>query len=510
MSDNEQLAQTIADLAVAMSQDQVIAIPEMPDLSFVPTVVPNNTEAFEPEAEIEELDDLAYSTELTGVFTSTNHIFNEIYPIAEPLYPPRPPKLERQTNNTQFEFGERPHYYAFITDQGCINRMLDSKSPEIRECLHSEQLANPLFHHRRSELKSKVVRYIVRATEQLNQLQLAGLIAFTKEGNNRTVHILKTGHTVTISFFLCDISGYIYTLCSIHVWYRNSPEYPTFKTPDVRALMNVLNDVLENKKKFFHTSLNFPQIPKPDRNLLRTFMTPVYRVNDGIFEHAKDIPEWVNDEESKWNFPETEPFEPPGILYPSDILEKLSLILPELAPASPKTPTQNPPFSPKTPTQPPPFSPKTPTQTPPQSPESPELSPLPTPPKLRREQSSDYATPFEGLRPLEPYKGHPFWNASNIKNLNTDYEDSLHTSLPFDSDDIMPPPQRQCADNSIYDDMTEAEIQKMRDDDNMYFSKKFGIPPIKISGRQASRVSEEDFLVVSEDEEPPYKKRRLA
>jgi len=331
-------------------------------------------------------------------------------------------------------------------------------------------------------LKSKVVRYIVRATEQLNQLQLAGLITFSKEGNKRTVHILKTGHTVTISFFLCDLSGYIYTLCSISVWYRNSPEYPTFKTPDVRALMNVLNDVLENKKKFFHTSLNFPQIPNPDRNLLRTFMTPVCRVNDGVFEHAKDIPEWMDDEESKWNFPETEPFEPPGIVYPSDILQKLSLILPELAPASPQTPQM----------------------------ETPELSPYPTPPKLRREQSSDYARPFEGLRPLEPYKAHPFWSAM-FKKLEPEPEDSLRTaSLPFGPDDDMPPLERQLADNSIYDDMTDEEIQKMREDDNAYFSKKFGIPPLKISGRQASRVSEEDFLVVSEEEEPPYKKRRLA
>jgi hypothetical protein len=246
--------------------------------------------------------------------------------------------------------------------------------------------------------------------------------------------------------------------------------------------MNVLNDVLENKKKFFHTSLNFPQIPNPDRNLLRTFMTPVCRVNDGVFEHAKDIPEWMDDEESKWNFPETEPFEPPGIVYPSDILQKLSLILPELAPASPQTPQM----------------------------ETPELSPYPTPPKLRREQSSDYARPFEGLRPLEPYKAHPFWSAM-FKKLEPEPEDSLRTaSLPFGPDDDMPPLERQLADNSIYDDMTDEEIQKMREDDNAYFSKKFGIPPLKISGRQASRVSEEDFLVVSEEEEPPYKKRRLA
>jgi len=314
----------------------------MPPVTFDPHAIPDATETIK----VQEIDDLNYDLighNLNRVFSDTHHIYNQI---DAPFVAETRPKLERQTNTSHLEFGERPDYYAFITDETEINRMLESKSPEIKKCVHREQIADPAVHHRFSDLKSKVTRYIVRATEQLNQLQLAGLITFTKAGNKRTVRILETGDTVTISFFLCDLTGYIFTLISINVWYRTNSRTPSLESPPTRALVHVLNDILQDKKKFFHTTMKLPPLPVPplgNRSLFRTFMTPVSRADEEVFEHAKDIPDWVNDEDSSWNFPETEPFEKPGIIYPSDILEKLSLVLPEDAPETPiLTPTSPP------------------------------------------------------------------------------------------------------------------------------------------------------------------------
>ena len=336
-------------------ESQSTIVSEMSPVTFDTFVIPTVTETFEVQEAVLNYDLVGHN--LSRVFSDTHHIYNQIDAHSDTE---TPPKLERQTNTSHLEFGERPDYYAFITDESEVNRMLESKSFEVKKCVHREQIADPAVHHCFGDLKSKVTRYIVRATEQLNQLQLAGLVTFTKAGNKRTVRILETGDTVTISFFLCDLTGYIFTLISINVWYRTNPRTPSLESPPTRALVYVLNDILQDKKKFFHTTMRLPPLPVPpigNRNLFRTFMTPVQHV--GVFEHAKDIPDWVDDEDSSWNFPETEPFEEPGIVFPSDILEKLSLVLPEDAPVTPNA-------------------------------EDTPLTTPTTPPKLTREESSHY------------------------------------------------------------------------------------------------------------------------
>ena len=346
----------------------------------------------------------------------------------EPEHVPRPQelKLQRQTNNWQLEFGEHPDYFALITDYDSIERKIANTAISISAIVHSELIAIPGPVHKYSDLRSLVMRYIIRATEQLNQLQLAGEITFTKNGNKRIIHLLSSFEMISIEFLLCDFTGYIHTIVSQTNWIVDGrPCNPSLTTPAISSFTNIMYNILTNKHLHFYTTLA-RTYPKP---ALVPFMTHVYSLGefpnevDGVVTHAigfedaptqcadsEPIPEWVNDTDSTWNFPETEPFQEPGLVYDHDIISTLSLQHPDLT----NSPISQDPESPEwfssalftnfptklrreissdyyIPTIPEyPYLTNTHIS---QDPESPELPTPTSPAKLRREISSDYAIP---------------------------------------------------------------------------------------------------------------------
>jgi hypothetical protein len=316
----------------------------------------------------------------------------------------------------------------------------------------------------------------------------------------------------------------------------------------------MIYDILENKHRHFYTAFpepaktpeipetaeianipRFPNIPEFPSKRLLAFKTAVYPVGefpedfpneiDGIVARANESlntesePEWCEDSTSTWNFPETEPFEEPGVVYASDILSKLSLKMPE------------------------PY-----VETPPKTPESPDLVGdffiQGEPDRCRRKYNSSsfmryerglYAdepdvidtviSPLNELRLPQPTKPPGFWDTLFKK-----------TFKPEPENDIDAPKLERYLTPSPFENMSkeeEAEEEKRRRDDNIYFSR-FGIPPINY-GLNAPGIPEIrvcdlcdnlatefgdrelckdcydlDILIVDEDEEPPYKKQRIA
>jgi len=333
--------------------------------------------------------------------------------------------------------------------------------------VHSEQIAVPNTRHKFKELKSKVVRYIVRATEQLNQLQLAGQLTFTKAGNKRTIHLLTSYELVSIEFYLCDFTGNIYTVLSQNNWISNgSLSFPSLETPSILSLINILKDVLTNKQKFFYRSLEIAEaapvapaeqtldnlIPKSNYQFKYQY-TPAYstkRPEPQCDLTPEPEPEWMNDSDAPaWNFPETEPFPTQEILFESDLLEHIKpmcLKLPELIPV---------------------FD-----------------TDIPSPPPLRRETRSDY-------------------NIKDTSPLSCDQTEEIEHKLV-----------RQCTEHVEFSDEDYKEISDGLDE---HFAKLLGdsFVPCRIPGyleilyppRPAPQPEPEVFVVM-EEEEPLRKKQR--
>jgi hypothetical protein len=226
-------------------------------------------------------------------------------------------KLQRQTNNWQLEFGEHPEYYAVISDGDSIDRHIVNDAIAISTLVQSELIALPGPAHKYKDLKSRVVRYIVRATEQLNQLRDAGEITFTKLGNKRIIHILSTFEMVSIEFLLCDFTGYMYTVLSQNNWIVNGrPSYPSLDTPAIQSLISILRDVLDNKQRHFYRTIETE--PRMEEAQLRFRRTPRLQVPfpnevDGIVTHALGEFDHKSD-----------------VVYASNILDQLSLAIPEV------------------------------------------------------------------------------------------------------------------------------------------------------------------------------------
>lgn len=138
---------------------------------------------------------------------------------------------------------------AYISDPDRIDRMIHSRPIETTEQLHRERIQGS----DRKTLRANVVSYITRATEQLNQLQLLGEITFTKNQNMREVYIFN--ERVVIRFYLCDISGFIYTLLT----HSNRMHLDL-----IGELGRVLRDVLFHRDVAYHSTIVPRELIKAD------------------------------------------------------------------------------------------------------------------------------------------------------------------------------------------------------------------------------------------------------
>jgi len=429
-------------------------VPQETDWSSFKNITDKDFDMFEAAMNATDGEFFTYEEPLNRVFSHLNHPFNDIF---EDEGPPRLTKLVRHTNNWQFEFGEHPDYFANLTDEDTINRMIEDESVKISALAHVELIACPGGANKYKDLKSRVVRYIVHATEQLNQLQLAGELTFTKKGNTRVIYFANS-EVVTLEFLLCDITGYLHTIISQTRWIvQGTLSDPSLDTPTIRSFRRILREVLDNKQRHFYTSL---EVTSP-RNV------PKRASCEEIFSHGVEsieTPAWVDDTTSDWYFPETEPFKNPGIIYLSDILSKLTLELPSDLP--------------------------------------------PSPPKLTRERS---------IHPPEDYE-------------------SMESNLESPCPQLV----RQHAEPR-FNTMNREDYEEMRRADNEYYFEKHGIRPINwnhserdieegeipelqeiricdfcdnlattFNGRELCDECVSDTLVVYEEEEPPYKKQRIA
>ena len=200
---------------------------------------------------------------------------------------PRP--LIHQRNFWQIYFGDFPRFCALITDEQNIQKRIADGARHVVSVPVNTTESPFMVHLPQRDIMDKVARII-------HQLEKLGL-EWHKEASHFVINLEEY---INMDLFVCDDSGMFHVLIYRDMILADGLlVHPESTTDKINQLILCIRSIFLDCDPFDE----LPLLRKPlwDASVHMTFAPD--------FDKVEFYPEWMDDDNSDWNFPETEPFE---------------------------------------------------------------------------------------------------------------------------------------------------------------------------------------------------------